>query len=37
MPHVLNILHSFCTLLKFNGVEYDKAIRHLLARFRLPG
>lgn len=34
---VLQILHSFCKLLKFNNMEFDKALRALLSKFRLPG
>ena len=34
---VLNVLHSYCKLLKFIGQEFDKALRTLLSKFRLPG
>lgn len=34
---VLAILHSFCKLLNFKGMEFDKALRLLLSKFRLPG
>ena len=36
-PKVLQILHAFCKLQKFHNIEFDKAIRQLLGRFRLPG
>lgn len=34
---VLAILHSFCKLLNFKNMEFDKALRLLLSKFRLPG
>lgn len=34
---VLGILHSFCNLLNFKNMEFDKALRLLLSKFRLPG
>lgn len=34
---VLKILHSYCKLLNFKGIEFDRALRMLLSRFRLPG
>lgn len=34
---VLAVLHSFCKLLNFKNMEFDKAMRLLLSKFRLPG
>lgn len=34
---VLAILHSFCKLLNFKNMEFDKALRTLMSKFRLPG
>lgn len=34
---VLAVLHSFCKLLHFKNMEFDKALRTLLCKFRLPG
>ena len=34
---VLAILHSFCKMLNFKNMEFDKAMRKLLSKFRLPG
>jgi Sec7-like guanine-nucleotide exchange factor len=31
------ILESFCRLLDFRNMEFDKALRLFLSRFRLPG
>lgn len=33
----MKILYEYCRLLKFHDIEYDKAIRQLLGKFRLPG
>lgn len=34
---VLAILHQFCMMLNFKNMEFDKAMRKLLSKFRLPG
>jgi Sec7-like guanine-nucleotide exchange factor len=34
---VLGVLHSFCKLLNFKNMEFDKALRTLMSKFRLPG
>jgi Sec7-like guanine-nucleotide exchange factor len=34
---VLDVLHSYCKLMKFTGQEFDRAMRTLLSKFRLPG
>ena len=36
-PKVQSVLHAFCHHLKFRNIEFDKALRLLMSKFRLPG
>ena len=31
------VLGAFCRLLNFKGMEFDRAMRLLMSKFRLPG
>lgn len=36
-PKVMDILKEYCRCLNFTGLEFDKALRCLLSKFKLPG
>ena len=36
-PKVLEVLRHYCRLLNFRNLEFDKALRLLLSKFKIPG